>query len=674
MKKIFLLFLFLLCLIGASRSQTFFWESFDAGVMPPPGWTLNGLPAQWSNANSNAAGGLAPEAKFTYVQQTTTTRMISPMVNLTGFTTVKFSFRYFYDWYSNPAPKIGVATRSHNGSWNTVWESTPTGNVGPIQKDLDINNSDVGQTEFQLCVYLNGNMYNLDYVYLDNMLLFNPLANDAGITSLGLTPGYFADPIEVKGTLMNFGNSAITSAEINWKLDDGVVHTTTVSGISLTLQQSYDFTCTGMLDAPIGAHNLTVWLSKVNGSPDDFRGNDTAMKVVNKVCNVIPKRPLFEEFTSSTCAPCASFNTGFVPWCTSHEEDITLVKYQMNWPGAGDPYYTAEGGVRKTYYGVNAVPDLYCNGGNVATDMGEVQTAYDQAIQEIGMMQLAATHTLNNKVITVDATVLPFSNFTACKVHIVVMEKVTHNNARSNGETSFHHVMMKLIPDGDGTLVNFTDRVPFTITDTVDLTGTNVEEWNDLIVSVFVQDNQSKKVYQSAYSVENGTFGTEARLASLTQGGQLVPTFNPDVFNYDVTLPIGTVSVPEVAAVPMDSKAVVIVVPTYTLPGTTTVDVFAENLKVHNQYMVNFRVQGVGTGEEKVSAIRVYPNPTRGMIYLLNATHARVAVTTGDGRTILTAEDFSSSGIDLSRYDAGIYILSIETPDHQTIRKKIVLY
>jgi hypothetical protein len=674
MKKTLLLFLIMLCLAGVSRSQTFFWESFDAGVMPPPGWTISGLPAQWTNANSNTAGGLAPEGKFTYVQQTTTTRLISPMVDLTGFTSIKFSFRYFYDWYSNPAPKIGVATRSHNGTWNTVWESTPTGNVGPKQMDLDINNSDVGQTEFQICIYLNGNMYNLDYVYIDNMLLFNPLANDAGITSLAMTPGYFADPIEVKGTLMNFGNSTITSAEINWKLDEGVVHTTTLTGFSLTLQQSYDFTCTGLLDAPIGAHNLTVWLSKVNGTPDDFRGNDTAMKVVNKVCNVIPKRPLFEEFTSSTCAPCASFNTGFVPWCTSHEEDITLVKYQMNWPGAGDPYYTAEGGVRKTYYGVNAVPDLYCNGGNVATDMGEVQNAYDQAIQEIGMMQIAATHTLNNKVISVDATVLPFSNFTGCKVHIVVMEKVTHNNARSNGETSFHHVMMKLIPDGDGTMVNFADRVPVTITDTVDLSGTHVEEWNDLIVAVFVQDNQSKKVYQSVYSVENGTFGTEARLASLNQGGQSVPGFNPDIFNYDVTLPVGTVLIPEVTAVPMDTDAVMIIVPTYTLPGTTTVDVFAENLKVHNQYLVNFRVQGVGNGEEKLSAIRIYPNPTRGMIYLLNATHSRIGVTTSDGRTLFTNEDFTGSAIDLSRYEAGVYIISIETTDHQTLRKKIVLY
>jgi len=65
----------------------------------------------------------------------------------------------------------------------------------------------------------------------------------------------------------------------------------------------------------------------------------------------------------------------------------------MNWPGAGDPYYTAEGGVRRDFYGVNAVPDLYCNGGAVATTVPDVQAAYDQALTQIGMMDIAATHT-----------------------------------------------------------------------------------------------------------------------------------------------------------------------------------------------------------------------------------------------------------------------------------------
>ena len=38
-----------------ASAQTFLWESFDAGQMPPQGWTLNGLEAQWTANNSNNA-------------------------------------------------------------------------------------------------------------------------------------------------------------------------------------------------------------------------------------------------------------------------------------------------------------------------------------------------------------------------------------------------------------------------------------------------------------------------------------------------------------------------------------------------------------------------------------------------------------------------------------------
>ncbi len=215
MKTKILLFSLLLSLSMFSFGQTFIWESFDAGQMPPSGWSLDGLPAQWTVNNSNNAGGTAPEAQFTYIQQTTTTRFISPMCDLTGMVSVKLSFRHMYDWYSNPAPKVGVATRSNNGAWTAVWEKSPTGNINAEQMDVIISNSDVGQANFQICFYLNGNMYNMDYWYLDNILLFNPLNLDAGIISLVATPTYFADPVEVKGTIMNFGTTTINDAEIN---------------------------------------------------------------------------------------------------------------------------------------------------------------------------------------------------------------------------------------------------------------------------------------------------------------------------------------------------------------------------------------------------------------------------------------------------------------------------
>lgn len=132
-------------------SQTFLWEAFDGGQMPPAGWTIDGLTNQWSIGNSNNAGGTAPEAKFTYVNSTSVTRLITPPMNLTGLTSVRMSFKHFYDDYTGAGPLAGVATRSGGGAWHSVWEINPTGNVGPEQIDLTINNADVGQPDFQVC-------------------------------------------------------------------------------------------------------------------------------------------------------------------------------------------------------------------------------------------------------------------------------------------------------------------------------------------------------------------------------------------------------------------------------------------------------------------------------------------------------------------------------------------
>jgi hypothetical protein len=672
MKRKLLLFAAFVAFSPFIFGQTFIWEAFNAGQMPPSGWTFDGYPDQWSVGNSGNAGCDPPEAIFTYISGNGTSRFISPNIDLTGFTTIKLNFWHMYDDYTGTGPVVGVATRSGGGAWTSAWEISPSANVPATQVDITINNSDVGSSTFQFCFYVSGNLFNLDYWYLDNILLFNPLNLDAGITGI-TTPTYIGGPSPVTGQIMNFGATTISSAEINWQLDSGPVFSSTFSGLSIANLETYNFTCTDLITATIGTHNLAVWVNKVNGDVDDDQGNDTLVKEINKVSHVVPNKPTFEEFTSSTCAPCASFNSTFVPWCQSHIDQITLVKYQMNWPAPGDPYYTAEGGVRRNYYGVGYVPDLYSDGTQIATDVGAVQTAFDQSLLKPGLLEIASFHTISGTTINVNTTVLPFASFTNARIHIIVFENVTTGNVMSNGETEFHHVMMKMIPDADGTTVNLTDRVPFTITESVDLSGTNVEEYSDLGVAILVQDYATKQIFQSAYSVENGVFNTEARLLMIDMDGAPLPGFNSDVFSYNLTLPSGSTIVPEITADPIDANAVVIIVPTYTLPGATTIDVFAENLVNHNLYTINFAVAGVGVNENPEQAVSVYPNPTKGMIYILNAAGSKVTVYSASGSLLKTVDPLSGNSLDMSGLTQGVYFVVVEKPDHSVIRKKIVI-
>jgi len=231
---------------------------------------------------------------------------------------------------------------------------------------------------------------------------------------------------------------------------------------------------------------------------------------------------------------------------------------------------------------------------------------------------------------------------------------------------------MKMVPNAEGTTTNLTDRVPFTINETVDLAGTHIEEFTDLIVGIFIQNNSTREVFQSTYSNENAVYSEEARLSELTLNGSPLPAFNPDVFDYDVVLPSGTSIVPVLEGNAVNEEATVIIVPSVTLPGTTTIDVFAGNLIAHNTYTVNFQFP-VGYDETTAEAVRMYPNPTHGNLNLFGASHAKVSLFNSLGIEVKTIDDFVANTIDLSTLPKGIYVVKIEKTGQTVIQKKIIV-
>ncbi len=452
MKKLFTL-LTALFLVQLSFAQMFLNEDFSSSTFPPNGFTIDGLPNQWSRSSTATAGGEAPEAKFTYTSANTTSRLISPSIDLTGNDEVTLNFRHFYDWYANGV-SIGVATRIDGGEWEVAWQSTPTGNVGPVLQTVEL--SDVGQDNFQFSIFLSGNLYNMDYWFIDDIKLFVRQELDAGLQSLDL-PSYFTGEQEISGKVMNEGINQINSFDINWTLDGGDVNTTSFTGLSLNTNQSYNFTADQTLVADPGSHEFKIWVSNVNEDFDQNPENDTINRTIGVATQTVQRRPLFEEFTSSTCAPCASFNNSvFNPFIEQNGDDIALIKYQMSWPGSGDPYYTAEGGVRRTFYGVNAVPQLFVEGTNVATSAGAVNNAFNNGMANPAFMTIEAIQVIEGDVISVEAQFLPFVDLFDVTVHMAVIEKVTTGNVASNGETEFHHVMMKMLPDASGTTIDLT--------------------------------------------------------------------------------------------------------------------------------------------------------------------------------------------------------------------------
>ena len=670
MKKITLLFA-LVIISFWGFSQEFISEDFS-GSFPPTDWTIDAHSANWSQNSTENAGGSAPEAKFYYNPSFNgVSRLISPVIDLSGINSVVFSFKHMLDNYDATQYELKAATTSDGGNtWNEIWSVNPSGDIPAETQLITITNSDVGSADFQVAIIFDGNSYNIDNWYIDDVLLFAPLDLDASMNDITM-PTMIAEPTEVTGSFTNMGNQTIYDFNINWQVDGGEIFTTSYSGETVDPLGSFDFTCTDLFMAPIGSYTMNVWISDVNGGEDDNPDNNLASIMISIPSFVVSQKPAFEEFTSSTCAPCASFHNTFVPWCEDHTDEIVLVKYQMNWPGSGDIYYTEQGGVRRNYYGVTWVPWLNLNGSTIGTNLAEVNAGFDEAITHNSTYKIASSFELVGSQITVNANILPFAGQEGMRVHMIVFENETTGNIGSNGETSFEHVMMRMIPDADGTQENFADRAPLGFTGTFDMSTTNVEELDDLSVAILVQHESSQEVLQAAYGIKDAVFATEDNLISLYYDNTEIPNFDPDELNYSVQLPEGTTTTPVISTGgAVDENATIVIVQPLNPNGTGTVDVFAEDLLTHKQYTINFSV--VGIDENNTSNVNIYPNPTKDFVYITGVEDAEVEIVSLDGKVIKSIYINDNAKINLKGLEKGVYLLHIVS-ETTSVHKRIVI-
>jgi len=214
--------------------------------------------------------------------------------------------------------------------------------------------------------------------------------------------------------------------------------------------------------------------------------------------------PLHEGFSSSTCGPCVSANINMQNVFNANPNKYTSIKYQMNWPGSGDIYYTSEGGSRRSYYAVNSIPYLFVDGTNFSPNSYS-SLDLDNNYNVPAEMTISATYSVINKVVTVNTVYTPLSNnsSTIIRGQTAVVEKTTTANKSSNGETLFHNVMKKMMPNASGIgLGALTANTPINqnnLTYTFG-TGATVENYNNLAVIVFAQNNADKTVLQSTWA------------------------------------------------------------------------------------------------------------------------------------------------------------------------------
>ena len=425
------------------------------------------------------------------------TRLVSPAIDLTGISSVVFSFKHALDNYSG-SNTIGVATSSDGGStWNQGWsQGYSTSNSWSVSQE--ISTPDMGQASVQFCIFFNGSSYNINDWFFDDIVVFTLEDLDLGASAATLPSFIGSGETSFGMTVFSYGTTTVTSVEATYEVEgmEPVTETFTVNVPSLGTA-TLNFTTPTLLTP--GSYIVNYSINLVNGQPDDDPSNNTLSKTVSVAIGSAERKPMIEHFSSSTCAPCVQPNTLMHNFCNNNEGRYTYTKYQMNWPGNGDPYYTEEGGVRRTYYSVNAVPMAFLDAESL--NFNNVQNQFDQHAEITAFMDIKGSFSVEGNNITVLADIMPYIDANA-RIYISVNEKETHGNVGSNGETSFHHIFMKMLPDAQGTTVDFVTGELQHLEFTQDMSGTHVEEMSDLEVSIWVQNYSTQEIFNSRYAYE----------------------------------------------------------------------------------------------------------------------------------------------------------------------------
>jgi hypothetical protein len=342
----------------------------------------------------------------------------------------------------------------------------------------------------------------------------------AGV-SLNVSPylGLNTAPYTIEADFVNNGAQTLSSATFNYSVNGGSTVTSSLSNFSIASGSTGTLSSgTTWNPSSTGTYELKAWLSGLNGSNNDQNtANDTVSLTIQVVTALTQRYPLYETFTSSTCGPCTPANTTMEAVFDDNPGEHNSIKYQMSWPGSGDPYYYSEGGDRRTFYSINSVPRVEIDGGWDGNGNSLTQAVYDYYQSQPAFVEMTATWSRWSKTIETDVTITPLADVSSnnLKLFAAIYSIRDTANVKTNGETEFFHVVKKLMPSSSGeSLSSLTSgnavskQLSYTFNGTYILppsgqspvnlsTNHTVEDFENLGVILWIQDMSTKEVLQS---------------------------------------------------------------------------------------------------------------------------------------------------------------------------------
>lgn len=367
-------------------------------------------------------------------------------------------------------------------------------------------------------ITVNGYGNNL---YIDNLTLGTQKNIDVGVIALNninadtnYILGNSSFILAPNASIINIGKNNITAPfNVTMTVSPGT-YQSTKSISSINSGQKVNVTFDDLTITPSQAMNISITASL----PGDENPANNTLNQYSIYFAGVQRNVLFEEWTSSTCGPCAANNPTIDAFISALFDSLVPVKYHMNWPSPGnDPMYAynpTQANDRRYYYGVNAVPHVIMDGIVDPSYPYSNPTSLPNAFyprKNIGTpISISVTDTrLPGDTIQADVTIniispLEWGQY-YLRVHAIERKITYPTPPGTNGESIFYDVFRKAYPTSLGTAVpNSVGTHSFTFKYKLD-----TAVWVDSMIytAVFVQNDLTKEVINSA-KARNHTFET----------------------------------------------------------------------------------------------------------------------------------------------------------------------
>lgn len=194
-------------------------------------------------------------------------------------------------------------------------------------------------------------------------------------------------------------------------------------------------------------------------------------------------------------------------------------------------------------------------------------------------------------------------------------------------------------------------------------------------VEVTAVNESSILTYKVIFST---ALNNNAKLADIKVDGISIPDFDPNTRNYSYELPSSYQGIPVISVELQDSNAAYLITDAENIPGTSKIEVLAEDGITSLTYNVNFSLKSA-IASISADNIKVYPNPANDYIYIKN-THKdfqtqQVQLFDLLGKQLLSQNvNESIHRLEISSLPKGIYILKVNTHNETILTMKIVKY